>query len=106
MYQEFPARTHLFTRESVDDPTQQVVVAPGPWPVQLWLVDVGCLFYDLAPNAIYIEPSSVLVPRDEPITTITTLRFFSPDASDMLPDLTEARPSIRKELNVKTFDGG
>ena len=39
LYQEFPARTQLFTRQSLENPAQQEVVAPAPWPVQLWLVD-------------------------------------------------------------------
>jgi hypothetical protein len=30
LYQEFPARTHMFTRQSLNDPTQQEVVAPTP----------------------------------------------------------------------------
>jgi hypothetical protein len=33
-YQEFPAITQLFTRQSLDNPTQQEVVAPAPWHVQ------------------------------------------------------------------------
>jgi hypothetical protein len=33
LYQEFPARTHLFFRHSLDDPTQHEVVAPTPWRV-------------------------------------------------------------------------
>jgi hypothetical protein len=38
--------------------------------------------------------------------SISTLRKFSPDVAAMLNDLTEARPLIRTELNVKTHDGG
>jgi hypothetical protein len=46
LYQEFQARTQLFTRDSLENPAQPEVVAPAPWPVQLWLVDVDCAFYD------------------------------------------------------------
>jgi hypothetical protein len=46
LYQEFPARTQLFTRQSLENPTQQEVVAPAPWHVQLWLIDAECAFYD------------------------------------------------------------
>jgi hypothetical protein len=46
LYQEFPARTQLFTRESLENPAHQEVVAPAPWHVQLWLVDADCAFYD------------------------------------------------------------
>jgi hypothetical protein len=42
--QKFPARTQLFTRQSVDDPTQHEVVALDPWYVHLWLVDVIAFF--------------------------------------------------------------
>jgi hypothetical protein len=31
--------TQLFTRPSLENATQQEVVAPAPWHVQLWLVD-------------------------------------------------------------------
>jgi hypothetical protein len=41
-----------------------------------------------------------------PITSIATLPQFSPEAFAMLTNLTEARPLIRIELNVKSFDGG
>jgi hypothetical protein len=44
LYQEFPARTQLFTRQSLENPTQQQVVALAPWHVQLWLVDADCAF--------------------------------------------------------------
>jgi hypothetical protein len=30
LYQEFPARTQLFTRQSLENPAQQEVVAPAP----------------------------------------------------------------------------
>jgi hypothetical protein len=48
LYQEFPARTQLFTRQSMENPSQQEVVAPAPWRVKLWLVDADCAFYDPA----------------------------------------------------------
>jgi hypothetical protein len=46
LYQEFPARTHLFTRLSLENHAQQEVVAPAPWHVQMWLIDADCAFYD------------------------------------------------------------
>jgi hypothetical protein len=46
LYQEFPARTPLFARQSLENPTQKEVVAPAPWHVELWLVDADCTFYD------------------------------------------------------------
>jgi hypothetical protein len=46
LYQKLPTRTHLFTRQSLENPTQQEKVAPAPWHVQLWLVDADCAFYD------------------------------------------------------------
>jgi hypothetical protein len=33
LYQQFPARTQLFTRQSMDDLTHHEVVAPAPWHV-------------------------------------------------------------------------
>jgi hypothetical protein len=33
LYQEIPERTHMLTRQSVNDPTQHEVVAPYPWHV-------------------------------------------------------------------------
>ena len=51
LYQEFPARTQLFTRQSLENPAQQEVVAPTPWPIQLWLVDAYCAFYDSTTSA-------------------------------------------------------
>jgi hypothetical protein len=38
LYQEFPARTYMFTRKALEDPTQQEVAAPSPW--QLWSVQL------------------------------------------------------------------
>jgi hypothetical protein len=48
VYHEFPARKQMFTRQSLGNPAQQEVVAPAPWPIKMWLVDVDCAFYDLA----------------------------------------------------------
>jgi hypothetical protein len=91
---------------SLDDPTHQEVVALAPWQVQLWLVDVDCDFYDKAPTMIHVEPASVRVPHDGTEESIATMQQFSARATAMLTDLTEARPSIRNELVVKTLDGG
>jgi hypothetical protein len=102
MYQEFGARTRLFTRPSAVDPTNQEVVARARWLVQLWLVDADCDFYDSAPTNIPYRPTSVHVP---PATSVSLLRQFSSDATAMLHDLTDARPSIRTKLNMKTHDG-
>jgi hypothetical protein len=33
LYHEFPARTQLFTRKSLQNPTLHEVVAPAPWHV-------------------------------------------------------------------------
>jgi hypothetical protein len=33
LYQEFPTRTQLFTRQSLENPAQHEVVAPAPWLV-------------------------------------------------------------------------
>jgi hypothetical protein len=52
------------------------------------------------------EPTLVLVPLDDPMEHIATLRPLSPDAAAMLMDLTEARPLIRTEPSVKTPNGG
>jgi hypothetical protein len=38
-YQEFLAKTQLFTRQSLENTSQQEVVALAPWHVQLWSVD-------------------------------------------------------------------
>jgi hypothetical protein len=48
LYQEFLAGTQLFTCHSLESPTQQQVVAPASWHIQLWLVDADCAFYDPA----------------------------------------------------------
>jgi hypothetical protein len=51
-YQEFPARTQIFTRQSQENPAHQEVVAPTPWYVHLWLVDADCAIYDQTPPTI------------------------------------------------------
>jgi hypothetical protein len=97
----------MFTRKSVDNLTQQEVVAPiTPWPIQLWLVDADYTFYDMAPTTIPDETTSVRVPLDDTEESIATLPQFSSTATALLTDLTEARPLIRTELSVKTPDGG
>jgi hypothetical protein len=88
MYQEFPARTQLFTRQSVTYPTRQEAVAPPPRHVQLWLIDFGYDFYDSVPTTIDL-PTSVLVPPDEPTFSIVALQHFSLDATTLLSN---ARP--------------
>jgi hypothetical protein len=52
----------MCTRQSVNDPTKQEVVAHAPWLVQLWLIDVDCELYDSAPTTFSVEPPSRLVP--------------------------------------------
>jgi hypothetical protein len=106
LYQEFPARTQLFTRQSLENPANQEVVAPAPWHVQLWLIDVECAFYDPTSLPESDQPISVHVPPVDAEESIATLRQFSPPATALLTDLTEARPLIRTELTVKTPDGG
>jgi hypothetical protein len=96
----------LFTRQSLENPAQQEVVALAPWHVQLWLVDADCAFYDLASPTELDQPISVLVPHVDAEESIATLQQFSPPATALLTDLTEARPLIRTELTVKTHDGG
>jgi hypothetical protein len=105
MYQEFHATTQLFTLQSVVNPTQQGVIAHAPWFVQLWLVNVNCGFYYLAPSTSDIS-TSVHVPPNESTTSIAMLRYFSSDATALLINLIEARPFIRTELNVKTPNSG
>jgi hypothetical protein len=100
LYQEFPARTQLFTRQSQENPTQQEVVAPAPWHVQLWLVDADCAFYDSTTPTTSDQPDSVHVPPDDTEPSIATLRQFSSPITALLTDLTEARPLIRTEQTV------
>jgi hypothetical protein len=106
LYQEFPARTQLFTRQTLENPAQQEVVAPTPWHVQLWLVDADCAFYDSTSPTTFDQPDSVPVPLGDTEQSIATLRQFSPPATALLTNLTEARPLIRTELTVKSPDGG
>jgi hypothetical protein len=70
------------------------VVAPAPWNAQLWLVDADCAFHDPTPTTVFDEPTSVHVQSHVPEESIATLRQFSPEATAMLTDLTEARPMI------------
>jgi hypothetical protein len=95
LYQEFPARTQLFTRQSLENPAQHEVVAPAPWHVQLWLVDADCAFYDSTSSTTSDQPTSVHVPSDNAEHSIATLQQFSSPATSILTDLTEARPLIR-----------
>jgi hypothetical protein len=101
LYQEFPTRTHLFTRQSLENPTQHEVIAPSPWHVQLWLVDVDCTFYDHALTTIPYQPTSVRVPPIDTEESIAALQQFSSTATALLTDLTEARPLIHTELTLK-----
>jgi hypothetical protein len=73
LYQEFPARTHLFTRRSLENPAQQEVVALAPWRVQLWLVDADCAFYDQAPTTIRAQPTLAHIPHVDTEESIATL---------------------------------
>jgi hypothetical protein len=106
LYKEFPSRTHMFTRQSLENPSQQEVVAPAPWHVQMWIVDADCAFYDLASPRELDQPISVHVPHVDAEESIATLQQFSLPATTLLTDITEARPLIRTELTVKTNDGG
>jgi hypothetical protein len=106
LYQEFPARTHLFTRQSLENPAQHEVVAPAPWHVQLWLVDADCAFHDPASPTKPNQPTLVHVPPVDTEASIATLQQFSPPATSLLTAITEARPWIRTELTVIFFDGG
>jgi hypothetical protein len=67
----------MFIRLSSDDPTQHEVLAPTPWFAQLWLFDVDCAFYDLAPTTFYEEPTSTHVPLDVPEESTTKLKQFA-----------------------------
>jgi hypothetical protein len=106
LYQEFPARTQLSTRQSFENPAQQEVVALAPWPAQLWLVDEGCAFYELTSPTESDQPTSVHVPPGDAEQSIATLRQLSPPPTALLTDLTKARPLIRAEMIVKTHDSG
>jgi hypothetical protein len=106
LYQEFPARTQLFTRHSLENHVHQEVVALAPWHVQLWLVDADCTFHDHAPTTFPDQSTSVHVRHVDTEESIATLQQFSSTATAILTDLAEARPLIRTEPNVKTRDGG
>jgi hypothetical protein len=82
------------------------VVAPSPWHVQLWLVDADCAFYDSTSSTTSDQPTLVRVPPADTEQSIATLRQFSPPATTLLTNLTEARPLTRTELTMKTPDGG
>jgi hypothetical protein len=72
----------------------------------MWLVDADCAFYDSTSSTTSDQPTSVHVPSRDAEHSIATLRQFSPPATALLTDLTEARPLIRTELTLKTPDGG
>jgi hypothetical protein len=78
------------------------VVAPSPWPVQLWLVVVDCTFSDQVPTTVHDQPTSVRVLLDDTEQSNATLQQFPSTCTALLTDLTEARPLIRIELTVKT----
>jgi hypothetical protein len=73
-YQKFPARTQLFTGQSLADTTQPEVVAPSPWLVLMWLVDADCTFYDRAPTTTPDKPIPLRVPLDNTEESISTLK--------------------------------
>jgi hypothetical protein len=81
LYHEFPARTQLFTRQSLENPAHQEEVAPAPWLVHLWLVDADCVFYDQTSPTVHGQPTSVHVPPIDTEESITTLQQFSPPAT-------------------------
>jgi hypothetical protein len=89
LYQDFQARTQLFTRLSLENPTQQKVVAQAPWPVQLWLVDADCTFYDQGPTTLLDQPTSIRVPHEDTEESIAALRKFSSTAIPLHTDLTK-----------------
>jgi hypothetical protein len=101
--QDIPARTQLFTRQSLENHAQHEVVAPAPWHVQLWLVDADCIFTDQAPTTILYQPTSVRVPLADTEESIATLQQFSSIATALLADLTEARPLIPTELTLENL---
>jgi hypothetical protein len=102
LYQEFPARTHLSTRQSLENPAQQEVVAPAPWDVHVWLVDADCALYNPASPTDHDQLILVHVPPVDSEESVATLQQFSPPATTLLTDLTEARPLIRTELTVNS----
>jgi hypothetical protein len=72
----------------------------------MWLLDADCAFYDQTPPNILDQSTSVHVPLVDTEESIAKLQQLSSTATALLTDLTEARPLIRTELNVKTLDGG
>jgi hypothetical protein len=104
--QEFPARPQLLTRQSLENPAQQEVVALAPWLVQLWLIDADCTFYNPTSTTESDQLLSVHVPAIEAEESVATLKQFSSQATSLVTDLTEARPLFRTELSVKTPAGG
>jgi hypothetical protein len=90
----------------LENRAQEEVVARAPWHVQLWLVDVDYTFYDQTSPTALDQPTSVHVLLVDTKASIATLQQFSPPTTALLTDLTEARPSIRTELIVKTSNGG
>jgi hypothetical protein len=103
LYQEFPTRTQMFTRQSLDDPTQQEVLALAPLHVQLWLVDSDFpSFYDQVPTTTHDEPTRYVYL----MKTLAMLQQFSSKSAVVFPDLTEARPLIRNEQTMKNPHGG
>jgi hypothetical protein len=80
-YREFSTMTHLLTRQSMDDPTKQEVVARAPWPIQMWLVDAGSELYDSAPTTpptVHVVPPLVHAPIDESKDSIASPRQIFP----------------------------
>jgi hypothetical protein len=63
-------------------------------------------FYNQVPTTIHDEPTSVPLPPDDLEESISALRQFSPEATAMFMDLTEARSLVRTEVTVKTHNGG
>jgi hypothetical protein len=106
LYQEFLARPQLFTRQSLENPSQHEVVAPAPWQVHLWLVNADCALDDHTQPTVSHQPNYVLVPPVDTEESIATLQQFSPPTTTLLTDLTEALPLIRTELTVTTHDCG
>jgi hypothetical protein len=106
LYQEFRAKTQLFTRQSLDDSTRHEVVPPAPWHVKLCLVDSDCAFFDQAMSTTHDELTSVHALHDDTEESIATLQQFPPKAAALLTDLTKARPLIHTELSVTNPHGG
>jgi hypothetical protein len=105
--QEFPAMIQLFTRQSLENTSQQEVVAPAPWHVQrARIVDADCTFNDPAPSRAPNQPTLARLPLAYTNESIDTLQHFFSRVTALLTDLTKARPLVRIELTVKTPNGG